>query len=111
MILLKELQIEREKGMEYNLLKIQVRQQEQYIQRNREHYMELRKLRHDQRGYYRSYFSLLQAGKIKEVQEHIQGILDEPFMNTETIFTENLMLEALLQEMRQKCVDHNIELT
>lgn len=96
--------------LENTMLKLQMRQQEEHILQEAKSYQEIRALRHDIKRYFVTYQQLLKEGKTAIVQQDIERVLGEKLKISNRMYTENPVMNAIINEKMTKCQENGIEL-
>ncbi|MDO4489880.1 MAG: GHKL domain-containing protein [Lachnospiraceae bacterium] len=101
---------EQQKEQEEKLLKLQIAEQQQAMQKMKKQYDSIRILKHDIKNILLNYRTLLTDNHVKEVIENINSILSSHIDSTAPVYSENSLLNALLNEMHKKCSQNSISL-
>lgn len=102
---------EQAQTLENTLLKMQITEQEKQLKAMEDKNIQLRVAKHDMKHLLCSYRILLQNEKAADVLANINQQLDGKIYETVTNFTENRLLDALLQTKNQRCQQEQIVLT
>lgn len=96
--------------MENALLYMQITQQEKRIREEEKNYREVQLLRHDLKRYLVTYRQLLQEGKYEVIEADIDKILGKRLNTNHCVYTENIILNAVICEKMEQCSIKNIKI-
>jgi hypothetical protein len=94
--------------MENAVLKLRVEQQQDHITQEKQKNQEIRVLRHDMKRYFVTYLQLLRNGQYQLVERDIEQVLGDKLEVEQHYYTENEILNTVINEKAQKCRDCNI---
>lgn len=110
LFLMHRMQLKNRSESEYQLLQLQLHNQERQILEYRRNEDNVRTLRHDLKRYLLSYQILLEQGKSEEVLADIHEMLGSRLDTSATIYSDNLLLNALLYAKNQECMKHGFSM-
>lgn len=94
--------------MENVVLKLQLTQQEKEIKQREKSNLEIRMLRHDMKRYFVTYQQLLRDGQYELVERDIEKVLGEKLETEWCQYTENQIINSILNEKVSRCKEKNI---
>lgn len=111
MFLLNRLWQKNQRLYEYNLTKIQVKQQQKQLLSLKENEEQIKEIRHDTKNYLISYRALLIEGRIQEVIDELDKMIDTKLAPKPTEFCSNQLVNTLLMQKYMECQEKNIPIS
>ena len=111
MFLLNRLWQKNQRLYEYNLTKIQVKQQQKQLLSLKENEEQIKEIRHDMKNYLISYRALLIEGRIQEVIDELDKMIDTKLAPKPTEFCSNQLVNTLLMQKYMECQEKNIPIS
>ncbi|MGN0420196.1 MAG: GHKL domain-containing protein [Acetatifactor sp.] len=108
MRLLQQLQIKRQREHEYDILKLEIKQQKEQLQLLQESEQRIRELRHDTRNYFLTYQTLLEDGKTAEVIDSIKKITELYTNSVAAQLCSNPLVNSMLIQKKNVCETNSI---
>lgn len=109
LVLLDMIYNEQQKDQERQLLKLQLADQQQAFQQMKNQYDSIRILRHDMKNTLLNYRIMLKDGNTEQVVENIDELLENSLGESECTYTENALLNTLINETKKKCTQSSIQ--
>ena len=106
--LIRHINIQNVYELENNMLKLEMKQQEEHIRTMEKNYYEIRTMRHDMKRYFVTYLRLLKDGKYDIVEQDMEHILGKKLQAERYWYTENSIINAVINEKVGRCKEHNI---
>lgn len=107
--LIGHMNVQNQYELENAMLKLQMKQQEELILQQTKKYQEISYLRHDMKRYFVTYQQLLRDKKYEIVQQDIEKMLGEKLQIRNRVYTENSILNAVINEKVDRCEEEKIE--
>lgn len=107
--MLQYLEKENLKRKEAALLQIQEKENIKLLEKMGEQYTEIRKIKHDMKGYISCSLRLLQDKNYTEAEEYLKEFLDEKTENiVSAVFTDSRIINAVINSKIAQCEKYNI---
>lgn len=95
----------------YKVSQINLTAQEKFVDEAREHYVEMKTLRHDMRHYLTTASELISTGQIQEAKTYLEKIIEEKVTPIVVgIDTGNIVINAVINNKISACQKKNIEI-
>lgn len=108
LLLLKRLQKKNQQLLEYELLQLQITEQEKQLHDLKKNEQRIREIRHDIKNYLISYHTLLSEGKVDEVLNDLNTMIQLRLAPEPTLFCSNQLVNTMLIQKDLHCREKKI---